>query len=64
MKTVSRGLIDFQMLELRGDPMTWPKLSIAADQGSDILSGIFALQRHYKINLDYTSDVSHGAQND
>lgn len=44
--------------------MTWPKLSIAADQGSDILSGIFALQRHYKINLDYTPDVSHGVQND
>lgn len=48
----------------RGLPETWRKIVLSADMGNDILAAANALQRHYKMNLDYAPDLSHGVHND
>lgn len=61
------GLVVFQQLEVmaaRPPALTWPKLSISGDQGSDVLSAVNALQRKFKLNLDYIPDTNHGVHND
>lgn len=42
----------------------WPHLSVTADQGSDGFAAIHALQRHFRCNLSYTPDASHGVHRD
>ena len=67
VKMVSDGLVHFQQakpLAERMHPLTWPRLSIGADMGPDIVAGVAALQRKYMINVDYTPDTSHGVHND
>lgn len=68
LKGFCGGLKDFRIgqtpVDDRGDPSTWPKLSIAADQGGDQLCGINALMRAYGCNVDFVPDPSHGIQND
>ena len=63
----TKGLVEFQCLQLvleRGPAATWKRLSIAADQGSDVIAATNALLRLFKINLDFFSDTSHGGHND
>lgn len=48
----------------RGLPLTWPKLSLGAGMGSDIVAAVNALQRCFKMNINYSPDLSHGVYND
>jgi hypothetical protein len=60
------GLVAFQQLkpvEERGPPETWPKLSIAADCGSDVLCGISAMVHRFGLCVDFIPDTSHAANN-
>ena len=43
---------------------TWPFILMALDQGSDNLSAVHALERHYGLNLDAIFDFAHGANRD
>ena len=40
---------------------TWPSLQLAIDQGSDGLSGSFALEHFFGCNIRRFCDYSHGA---
>lgn len=67
MKLFCGGLADFvqtSAVSERGPPELWKKLSVAGDQGSDVVAGVNALQRHYHLCLDYVPDPSHGCHND
>lgn len=50
--------------EERGDPFTWPYISVAADRGGDGRAAAAYLQRVLRINLDMLGDPSHDINND
>ena len=67
MKRFCSGLKSYQQLKLvseRGPAKTWPKLSMAADEGSDVRCLVNACVRKFKLNMDYTPDGSHCVTND
>lgn len=45
-------------------PLSWPHLSIAADQGSDALAGQYWMKMQCLANVTYWPDISHGVQRD
>lgn len=58
------AFIQDRLVAQRGLPETWPKISLGADMGSDIVAAVNALQRCSRVNLDYSPDLSHGVHND
>lgn len=65
--TIGSGLRRFVQpvsLEERGNPVSWPVLSVALDQGSDGWSAVMYLQRRANMNLIVMFDPSHRAWND
>ncbi len=67
VSTDQPGLEAFQLADKtrdRGDPKTWPRLSIAGDRGSDGVTALSFLRRHLKLNVDFTPDPSHDVTND
>ena len=62
-----KGLVEFQQLKPvleRGAARTWKKLSVASDQGSDVVAALMALIFLFRLNLDFFPDPSHGGTND
>ncbi len=47
-----------------GPPASWPRLSVAPDQGGDGVYAVQFLTRHLHCNIDLTPDMSAGCNND
>ena len=60
------GLKRFQVTEqkLKGDPLDWEHLTVAADAGPDVTCLLNCLEGHLMCNITRTPDTSHGAHND
>lgn len=46
------------------DPLMWPRLSLASDQGPDVCCAVNYLLRARTANVDWYPDDSHGVKND
>ena len=55
---------DGDLARKRGHWTLWPHLGIAADYGSDGMSGYMSLERKFLLNVDWTGEPSHNANRD
>ena len=57
-------IIELVVLEVGRHPERWPRLTVAADRGSDGTAATAYLKRQLKHNLETVSDESHDLNND
>ncbi len=61
------GLKHFVAPDINASPdvaATWPRLSITADRGPDVVCALNYLQRKLMVNVDYVPDNSHDSYNE
>lgn len=67
MMSTGKSFMHFRIpsdLAKAGPPESWPRLSVAPDQGGDGLCAVNFLSRSLGCNVDLTPDMSHGINND
>jgi hypothetical protein len=64
--SVGEGLVRYRMPDPAAgvDPLKWPRLSLAPDQGTDGMAAVHYLMYSKGINIDMTPDTSHGMWRD
>ena len=61
MSGKKKGLVQFVVDPALPSALTWPRLTICSDRGSDLVSAVNFMKRKLKLNLEWRDDKLHAA---